>query len=282
MKKPKVTFLIGLPASGKTTWSKEQLKKNSNIKRVNKDDLRAMIDNGQWSKNNEKLILEIRDKIIMTAIENGNDVIVDDTNFHSKHLEHIKELVPSNVEIKTKFFDVPFEECILRDSKRENKVGKDVIMRMYNDFLKSKEKIKKIDELPKAIIVDIDGTLAHITNGRSPYEWSRVGEDEVDENVANIIKFCEKNCEIILLSGRDKVCETETRKWLYDNNIYYNNLYMREKNDMRKDTIVKKELFDKYIRGKYNIDFILDDRNCMVKFWREMGLVCFQVADGNF
>jgi len=30
------------------------------------------------------------------------------------------------------------------------------------------------------------------------------------------------------------------------------------------------------------IAFVIEDRDAMVKKWREMGLVCVQVADGNY
>ena len=57
---------------------------------------------------------------------------------------------------------------------------------------------------------------------------------------------------------------------------------MRTPKDNRKDCIIKRELFDAHIKGKYYIDFVLDDRNQMVDLWRSMGLTCLQVADGNF
>ena len=57
---------------------------------------------------------------------------------------------------------------------------------------------------------------------------------------------------------------------------------MREADDYREDSIVKAEMYDKYVKDKYHINFVLDDRNQVVKMWREIGLFCLQVADGNF
>jgi tRNA uridine 5-carbamoylmethylation protein Kti12 len=66
MKKQKIILTRGLPASGKSTWSKEQVaKSNGKVKRVNKDDLRDMIDAGIWSKINEQLILDARDAMLL-------------------------------------------------------------------------------------------------------------------------------------------------------------------------------------------------------------------------
>ena len=65
MKKQKIILTRGLPASGKSTWSKEQVaKSNGKIKRVNKDDLREMVDAGIWSKDNEQNIIDVRDAMV--------------------------------------------------------------------------------------------------------------------------------------------------------------------------------------------------------------------------
>jgi hypothetical protein len=57
---------------------------------------------------------------------------------------------------------------------------------------------------------------------------------------------------------------------------------MRKTDDNRKDCIVKKEIYETFIKDKYNVLFVMDDRNQVVNMWREQGLTCFQVADGNF
>jgi hypothetical protein len=57
---------------------------------------------------------------------------------------------------------------------------------------------------------------------------------------------------------------------------------MRPTGDQRKDNIVKRELFDTWVRGKYNVRFCLDDRDQVVEGWRAMGLTCFQVQPGAF
>tara|TARA_R110002020_G_scaffold227539_13_gene438195 strand:+ start:10087 stop:10632 length:546 start_codon:yes stop_codon:yes gene_type:complete len=59
-------------------------------------------------------------------------------------------------------------------------------------------------------------------------------------------------------------------------------LYMREEGDNRKDSIVKREMYEEYIKPHYNVKLVLDDRNQVVDMWRELGLPCWQVAAGNF
>ena len=84
------------------------------------------------------------------------------------------------------------------------------------------------------------------------------------------------------MSGRFEKNRPETTRWLASHKINYIALFMRADGDMRKDNVVKREFFDGYIRGKYNVAFILDDRNQVVELWRSLGLTCLQVADGNF
>ena len=68
--------------------------------------------------------------------------------------------------------------------------------------------------------------------------------------------------------------------WLPD--LTYYQLFMRKTDDFRKDAIVKEEIYQGEIEGKYNVLCVLDDRNQVVEFWRSKGLSCFQVAEGNF
>lgn len=131
--KPKLIICYGIPASGKTTWSKDQvLKGQGSVVRVNKDDLRAMINCSQWSKQREKLIVETRDAIIRVYIKAGVSVIVDDTNIEGNHIDHLIGLAKElEVNAMLKFFLIDLDEAIARDSKRPVPVGATVIRRMY-------------------------------------------------------------------------------------------------------------------------------------------------------
>jgi predicted kinase len=301
---PKLTMTFGLPASGKSTWAKEQVREsNGKIKRVNKDDMRDMIDAGLWSLPNESHILAIRDAVIINSLLAGFSVIVDDTNLEPKHEKRLRELAANgNAEFEIKDFShVSLAECIKRDLKRDKSVGKGVITSMFNKYFSTAEQptIEQYNpdsELPWCIIVDIDGTLAHM-NGRSPYDWERVGEDAIDRAVLDILNTYSwtspllanrMQTDIIIISGRKLLARTETKKWLKKYDVPYKALYMRpedavdENGKDLKDTVVKRALFDKYIRDKYQVLFVLDDRQVVVDQWRAMGLKCLQVQPGDF
>jgi predicted kinase len=282
----------GLPASGKSTAAKIVIDKNpGKYKRVNKDDLRLMLDASKWSKTNEKFILRVRDNIIIEALNDGKHVIIDDTNLHPKHEEGIRQLVKnynsennSNTQVMVKFFDVNVDECIKRDLQRPKSVGSKVIMDMYNKFIKTEGSNKLIQDktLPAAIIVDVDGTLAD-KGDRSPFQWDKVGEDTVKNEIKEIVTRYKADTKIIIFTGRDGVCEPETKAWLKEHDIHFDLLYIRPKGNMEKDSIIKRKLFDDHIRNKYFVRFVLDDRNQVVDMWRkELGLVCLQVDYGDF
>jgi len=279
IKSMKIIILKGLPASGKTTWAKEQ----KGYKRINKDDLRAMIDNGRWSRGNEKLILRVRDEIIKECLTNEKSVIIDDTNFAEKHIERIKQIAFAyNAEVEIKDFDVNVNECIRRDKERKNPVGQKVIQDMYYKYIKKDiEPIKWVSKRKTAIICDIDGTLAKMIN-RSPFDWSKVGNDKLVLPVADILDKYKDSVDIILLSGRDGICKEETKEWLMNNSVKYNHLFMRDVNNNEKDSIIKERIYKEKIAPNYNILFVLDDRNQVVNMWRNLGLTCFQVNEGNF
>jgi hypothetical protein len=135
-----------------------------------------------------------------------------------------------------------------------------------------------------AVIVDIDGTLALRTGDRSPYDWDRVGEDEPNPPVVELVQLIADagRHAIILMSGRDEVCRWQTDMWLAAQGIRYDELWMRAAKDNRKDSVVKEELYRQHVEGRYDVRFVLDDRDQVVRSWRSLGLPVFQVAEGSF
>jgi predicted kinase len=277
---------LGLPASGKSTWAKSKISENPGAyKRVNKDQLREMIDGGKWSHDNEKFILGVRDYIIGAALNAGKHVICDDTNLSPKHQDRLRQLAKQHgaaFEI-VDFTHVSVEECIERDRKRPNYVGEAVIRKMWRDYLAPKPPTIEHDRnLPSCVIVDIDGTVA-LMNGRSPFDWDKVDTDLPNQPVCSLTHMIE-TAQVIYVSGRDESCREKTKEWLreYCNTCGGIKLFMRPAGDMRDDRIIKREIYEREIKGKYNVLFALDDRNRTVRGWRDLGLSCFQVADGDF
>ena len=140
MNSQEIILLKGLPASGKSTWSKTFVEEHKDYIRINKDDLREFFNNPTFNRKTENSILKLERNLGIAALDMGKSLIVDDTNFHPKH-ETFWKLIASQRQIKysEKMFDTPLEECIKRDSERQKSTGKAVIMNMYNMYMKPKE-----------------------------------------------------------------------------------------------------------------------------------------------
>ena len=281
----------GLPGSGKSTYAKQLVADAPNTyKRINRDDLRAMFDNGHWSQGNEKFVKKIRDVLIIKALEEGKHVIVDDTNLSPTNETRVRQLVQEfnknhndTVQVEVKEMETSLQECIARDAKRQKPVGAKRIRDMHRQFYAVSHLTEQNPALPKAIICDLDGTLA-LMNGRNPFDAARCEEDVLNVPVAKVVKtFQDLGYQVLLLSGRKEEHKTQTINWLATHNITYDLLELRKTADNRPDTVVKKELFYTHISDKYYIEFVLDDRDQVVELWRsELGLTCFQVNYGDF
>lgn len=149
--------------------------------------------------------------------------------------------------------------------------------RLKNEYRKQNE------DLPKAIICDLDGTLALINN-RSPFDASKCERDLPNIPILNLVNnYKSLGYKIILLSGRDGTYEFQTKSWLQTNEVLYDALWMRKPKDYRKDSIIKEEIFIEKIEDNYYIEFVLDDRNQVVDLWRKkLKLPCLQVFYGDF
>lgn len=290
----------GLPGSGKSTAAREMQEGDGNIVRVNKDDLRAMLHNGVHSRGREAQVLRIRDAIIEDSLEQGKHVIVDDTNYNPIHEERLRQIAQKHgAEFKVTNFSVDTEEhiqfCIANDLKRPNSVGEQVIRSMYNKYVKIKKPAKQLkpmifdEKLPYCIIFDLDGTLACMGD-RSPYDGKSCSVDKPNVSVVDLANIIHdygdregiRDLHVIIFSGRNGESKPETIEWLKEHAVQYNELHMRAEGDFRKDSIIKREMFDTHVRDKYNVLFVVDDRDQVVEMWREMGLTCLQVAPGDF
>jgi hypothetical protein len=176
---------------------------------------------------------------------------------------------------------VALTEAWKRDAQRESGVGHEVIYRQYqqwNEFV-GRRKYVPDASLPSAYLVDIDGTLAHMS-GRSPYDWNKVHTDTPDKVVRDIVNLAHASGKkIVIVSGRDGGCYDITKKWLVDNEIQHDLLLMRKAGDNRADTIVKEEILWADIAPFYNVECVIDDRPVVVRTWIDLGIKTICVGD---
>lgn len=141
-------------------------------------------------------------------------------------------------------------------------------------------------------IFDMDGTLCdsdhrkhHLENGKKDWAgWFRnMDQDPVHEDVADFYNYAiERNIPVFICTGRDEGYRSVSQFWLDQNGFFPDGLYMRRTGDRRDDSIVKKEMLEEIRALGYNPVLAFDDRDRVVKMWRENGVRCFQVAPGDF
>ena len=300
----KIILTVGLPASGKSFWAKQYCKDNPGWKRINKDDLRVMLDDSKWSKRNEQFILKMRDMILLKALEDGYSLIIDDTNFATYHLERIKKLAENiPIEVNDSFLQTPLSVCLKRDKNRIGKVGRNVILGMWKRYIaKPDEKApsaRSFSPVPKfnnpaepnkkrCIICDLDGTLA-LHNGRSPYNATYCQTDLVNHSLAWILEASiadlgehSPGLDIIYLTGREEKYRQVTEQWLDANALaFHDMLLMRPSKDQRTDSIVKKEIYYADIEPYYEVVAVFEDRLRVCEMWHEEKLPVYRVGDPN-
>ena len=307
--KGNVVFTIGLPGAGKTTWAKE-MQKIHNAILVNRASIGMQLfgyTDGLSTKE-EAIVSSVQNRMIHASVNLGRLVIVDNTNLNKCLLYNdIKDIASiKDVEVYLKYFSVDVQTAIDRQEHRpdKEKVSSDEILRIYNMYIYGqdmfvpnidvefdengyahvtrvfKDVYQKKSELPPAYIFDIDGTLALNTEGRHIFDYSRVKEDECVSDVASMARDLHRlGHTIIIMTGRTDDSKVHTEKWLRDNNVPYDSMFMREKGDRRPDAVVKKELFDTHVKDSYNVLGWFDDRMTVSKFIHDYGITLYRVGN---
>ncbi len=143
---------------------------------------------------------------------------------------------------------------------------------------------------PKAIIVDLDGTLCdvrhrlhHIQGEKKDWEafHSALLNDEVRQDVLQkLVKHQTNGCLILLLTGRPHTYKDKTLGWLISLESLYFTLFMRKAGDKRTDTEVKAEIYETRIKDRFEVIKVYEDRPSVIRMWREKGLEVEDCGDG--
>lgn len=302
----KITILCGIPASGKSTWARQQGKpivSRDILRKFYGAEAKAVLS---WQTENE--ITDLQNALAAAYIRAGLDVIIDDMNVRSRYVtQWIKTADSLGADVEMRKFALPIDEAVARNRSREDAVPEAALLEIvrkftrdgsptvdFNDCLQLARKDTSLPKhkpyvpdatKPKAIIVDLDGTLAHNTSGRG---WFDLGDavyaDAVDDAVQMLAQsFYTKGYNLIFVTGRDERVRPATEKWLKEKAGFSDyTLLMRPAKDNRKDSEIKLELFDEHIRNEYNVRICVDDRRQVTQAWRSIGLTVWQVAEGDF
>ena len=141
------------------------------------------------------------------------------------------------------------------------------------------------DDAPNAIVVDLDNTLA-LLNGRSPYRGDLCEGDSPDPAVLWLIRSTllldprMSEVAVIFLTGRNESARTATQLWLRSIGVFaWEALIMRAEDDWRPSDVYKLDKLQNEIIPAYNVLFMLDDDDRVVRVVRELGIACWQSRD---
>jgi hypothetical protein len=142
------------------------------------------------------------------------------------------------------------------------------------------------------VIFDLDGTLAlvdhrrhYVTNGNQ--QWDEFHKACVNDEanwpvIHTLMSLFRSGADVFIVSGRSDLVRLETEDWLLKHGIPFDGLIMRKHGDYTPDDILKLSWMNDGTIPKHRIKMVFDDRDKVVKMWREQGITCFQVAEGNF
>lgn len=290
----KLTLMRGISGSGKSTLAKGMVLSQPNTVRLNRDLLRTMLHDDIWNGKKESITIEAEYALAETMLKNKQNVIIDDTNLSERTVDMWRRLAnDEDVNAQFEIIDVETDiaTCIGRDLQRENSVGSNVIIQQalqYKEFMKDQ----------KVIIVDLDGTLCDTSNrtvfvkGPGKKDWKSffagIKDDPLREDVAAMIMADLKpDTHVILVSGRPENYREVTMNWLAEMGQKYQHefpsfvtLLMRRQDDNRDDDIVKREIYEKYLKHT-NVVKVFDDRPRVIRMWRELGLEVEDVGTGE-
>lgn len=154
---PKLIITRGLQASGKTTQARAWVAENpAGRARINRDDLRAMchasvhIKQDATTTGTEKAIVAIRDTAIAALLQQGVDVVCDDTNLPSRAAQNLRRLATLNgAEFEVwDLTNAPLEDCLRRNRNREGhaRVPEKTMRDLWHRYIKGKPHPLPIDD----------------------------------------------------------------------------------------------------------------------------------------
>ena len=141
------------------------------------------------------------------------------------------------------------------------------------------------------VVFDLDGTLAdcshrlHHIKGETK-DWDAFyASVKYDAPIPEMVKLCKSLHvlnKIVICTGRSDVCKNDTVDWLWTNGLQCDALFMRKANDRRPDYVVKLDLLKQMRISGFDPYMVFEDRSQVVKMWRDAGIRCLQVCEGDY
>lgn len=309
LQSPTITLLVGPPGAGKSTIANNMLNDGDNgaaTVRISQDEQGKV---GHFEN-------------FQMAIQMQKDIIIDrmgfDKNQRNRYLEPARK---AGYATRIIVVHCPLDTCLERCNKRENHPtiqDSKSASQAVNFFFSHYERVEdnEADEVrrlgwvendaPNVVVCDLDGTLCNVEHRRhfvrdipegQKKNWAAFFAGIKDDTVNNACEallraMAWSNYQIVYCSGRGDNERKATIEWLgrhdlacFDSEQEFLGiapLYMRNRQDQRRDDIVKEIILDFEILTRYKPVFMIDDRDQVVAMWRRRGYTCLQIDYGDF
>lgn len=133
---------------------------------------------------------------------------------------------------------------------------------------------------PRAVIFDMDGTLASMTHRekfvqQSPKNWSMfhggmVLDRAIRETALEARKARARGDKVIIVTLRPDRFASHTKRWLKDNDIPFDEAYFRPEGNYERGDVVKRDIYEQHIADRFDVVMSYDDNPTMVEMWTEL------------
>lgn len=312
-------ILVGLPASGKSTYAK-RLEASGAWRRINWDRYRWYDSAGNpkpyvFNKENEQFIKNVALGAAEIAANSGYNIVVDNTNLTaSARLYWMAFASEHNLHTVVTQIDTPLEECLRRNKLRTGwqRVPRAVVewMALTNSNLDGTNRVTFPAD-KETVIVDIDGTLADSSDrqkyisglcshdlctqktgchcgvcggtGKQKKDWKRffaeVSQDKPNQAVAEWVRSLEFKYNVVIVSGRPVDQCGHATEDWLDKWSIPYDRLYMRPGGNEDDTVVKQRILDA-LKPHCKFAFAIDDRPRVIRMWRENGIKTYDVGKG--
>jgi predicted secreted acid phosphatase len=142
---------------------------------------------------------------------------------------------------------------------------------------------------PRAVIVDMDGTLVNVSSIRHYVReallpdgsYSKKNFDDFHKaslfcpaiwtTVDKVQWYWENRLDVLVVTARGREHEKTTRDWLYKYAVPYSKLFMRDIGDFLSDVDVKRDILAE-IEKTWRVVHAIDDNPNVIALWEEKGI----------
>jgi protein phosphatase len=159
-----LVLLVGAPASGKSTWARNNFKENEI---VSSDRIRGWLSGDENNQECSSQAFTILHMIVQQRLRFNQTVVVDATNTKpSDRTPYIAAARNYKRKVVGVIFNTSLKECVMRDALRERKVGSEVIEKFHSRMHQAVIDLK--EEVDEFVIV---------TPGCGPAVWTKTLEE---------------------------------------------------------------------------------------------------------